>query len=153
MTGTNEPIAICLSAASYDYCVDDTNFYSYILMGGSLTNGFLSGTPPNLIYTPTNGEGIDSFQFNVSDGVWTQLVYAMNFNQITVTERYIKGGYGTSNGLLDFENSTVAPGGPILKVGGGASGALEDVSRRRVICTRNSSSSGCRYSHEKAPGN
>lgn len=91
MTGTNEPIAIRLSAASYDYCVDDTNFYSYILMGGSLTNGFLSGTPPNLIYTPTNGAGIDSFQFNASDGVWTSsfpatvTIYVVNGPILTTT--------------------------------------------------------------------
>jgi hypothetical protein len=31
----------------------------------------LTGTPPNLTYTPTNGEGMDSFQFNASDGNWT----------------------------------------------------------------------------------
>lgn len=33
------------------------------------SHGTLSGTPPNLVYTPTNGfSGNDSFTFNVSDG-------------------------------------------------------------------------------------
>jgi hypothetical protein len=76
MTGTNRPVNILLSAADYyDSCTADTNYFAYNLTG-SLTNGVLTGTPPNLTYTPTNGEGLDSFQFTVIDGVWTSSVPA-----------------------------------------------------------------------------
>ncbi|HEX3856816.1 MAG TPA: Ig-like domain-containing protein [Verrucomicrobiae bacterium] len=70
MTGTNRPVTITLSASAYDPCTADTNYYTYTLVGGVLTNGYLSGTPPNLTYTPTNGEGVDSFQFTAGDGVF-----------------------------------------------------------------------------------
>jgi hypothetical protein len=71
MTGTNQPVAITLSAADHDSCNTDTNYYTYTVTS-SPTNGTLTGTPPNLTYTPANGfEGMDSFQFTASDGVWT----------------------------------------------------------------------------------
>jgi hypothetical protein len=71
MTGTNQPVAITLSAADYDSCNADTNYYTYTVTS-SPTNGTLTGTPPNLTYTPATGfEGMDSFQFTASDGVWT----------------------------------------------------------------------------------
>ncbi|HEY5298875.1 MAG TPA: Ig-like domain-containing protein [Verrucomicrobiae bacterium] len=71
MTGTNQRVAITLSAADYDDCTADTNYYTYTVTGNP-TNGYLTGTPPNLTYTNNaNYEGFDSFQFNVSDGVWT----------------------------------------------------------------------------------
>ena len=71
MTGTNRPVAITLSTSDFsDSCTADTNFYTYTI--SNPTNGILSGTPPNLTYTPnTNYEGMDSFQFTISDGVWT----------------------------------------------------------------------------------
>jgi hypothetical protein len=71
MTGTNRSVAIALSAADYDNCKADTNYYTYTVVSNP-TNGSLSGTPPNVSYKPTtNYEGMDSFQFNASDGVWT----------------------------------------------------------------------------------
>jgi len=71
MTGTNQRVAITLSAADYgDACTADTNYYAYTITSPP-TNGYLTGIPPNLTYTPTNGEGMDSFQFNVNDGNWT----------------------------------------------------------------------------------
>jgi hypothetical protein len=72
MTGTNRPVVVTLSALDTgDTCNADTNFYTYTVTS-SPTNGTLTGTPPNLTYTPANGfEGMDSFQFTASDGVWT----------------------------------------------------------------------------------
>lgn len=71
LTGTNRPVAIPLTVEnSSDTCTADTNDYTYTITG-SLTNGFFSGIPPHLAYTPTNGEGVDSFQIIVSDGFWT----------------------------------------------------------------------------------
>jgi len=72
MTGTNQPIIITLSASDGDACQDDTNDYTYTITS-SPTNGTLIGTPPHLTYTPTNGEGMDSFQFNVSDGALSSM--------------------------------------------------------------------------------
>lgn len=72
ITGTNQPLAITLSTIDYgDTCTADTNDYLYPIISGP-TNGVLSGTGANRIYTPANDfEGVDSFQFTVSDGVWT----------------------------------------------------------------------------------
>ncbi len=70
MTGTNRPVAFTLIVTDNgDGCTDTTNYYTYTLTS-SPTNGYLTGTPPNLTYTPTNGERVDNFNFNVSDGVW-----------------------------------------------------------------------------------
>jgi hypothetical protein len=42
--------------------------------------GSLSGTPPNLTYTPTNGaQSLDQFQFTVDDGVYTSPPVPVNF--------------------------------------------------------------------------
>ena len=74
ITGTNQTVAIILSAAdNSDACIADTNYYTYTIVSGSgPTHGTLTGTPPNLTYKPnTNYEGLDSFQFTASDGVWT----------------------------------------------------------------------------------
>lgn len=74
ITGTNRPVAIILSAAdNSDACIADTNYYTYTIVSGSgPTHGTLTGTPPNLTYKPnTNYEGMDSFQFTASDGVWS----------------------------------------------------------------------------------
>jgi len=69
MTGTNQPVAIALSISDFDSCHDDTNYYTYTVTSNP-ANGTLSGSGANLIYTPTNGfEGMDSFQYVVSDGV------------------------------------------------------------------------------------
>ena len=70
MTGTNQPVAITLSASDFDYCVEAGN-YTYTIVSGP-AHGTPGGTPPNVTYTPnTNYEGADFFQFTVSDGVWT----------------------------------------------------------------------------------
>jgi hypothetical protein len=85
MTGTNQPVAITLSASDYESCNDNTNYYAYTIISGP-THGTLRGTPPNVSYTPNpNYEGLDSFQFNVGDGVWT------SGNPATVTIYVVAG--------------------------------------------------------------
>jgi hypothetical protein len=76
ITAQNQFIPFTLSAVDNDSCMADTNYYTYTIISGP-TNGILSGTPPDITYTPnTNYEGIDSFQFIVNDGVWTSSVPA-----------------------------------------------------------------------------
>ena len=72
MTGTNRPVAITLSAGDdNDSCNADTNYYTYTVTSNP-AHGTLIGTPPNVTYQPNpNFEGMDSFQFTVRDGVWT----------------------------------------------------------------------------------
>jgi hypothetical protein len=103
MTGTNQPVSITLSAVDYDSCNDDTNDYTYTLTG-SLTNGYLTGTPPNhLTYTPTNGEGMDSFQFTTSDGVWTSSAASVNI-------------YVVAGPILTATNATCYPFGTAVQL-------------------------------------
>ena len=66
MTGTNQPLNITLTASNLLGC---TNSFNYTIVD-NLTNGTLSGTGTSRTYTPTNGEGVDSFNFTASDGVW-----------------------------------------------------------------------------------
>lgn len=66
MTGTNQPVSLLLTASGWLGC---SNF-TFIITSGP-TNGVLSGTPPNVVYSPSNHfEGEDHFSFTVSDGVW-----------------------------------------------------------------------------------
>ncbi len=66
MTGTNQSVNIGLTASS-----GCTNAFTYTIVAGP-TNGTLSGTGTNRTYTPhTNYEGLDTFIFTASDGVWT----------------------------------------------------------------------------------
>jgi hypothetical protein len=61
-TPYNTPVAITLSGSDVD---GDTLTYQV----GTPSNGSLSGTAPNLTYTPATGYGgADSFTFTVSDG-------------------------------------------------------------------------------------
>ncbi len=71
MTGTNQPLAITLPTIDYgDSCTADSNDYVYTITSYP-ANGTLSGSGANVIYTPDHDyEGVDSFQFNASDGVW-----------------------------------------------------------------------------------
>lgn len=63
MTDENAAIAITLTAADPDS--DPLTF----LIETEPGHGILSGTPPNLTYTPdTQYDGTDSFQFKVNDG-------------------------------------------------------------------------------------
>ena len=68
MTGTNQPVNLVLTANSSLGC---TNSFNYIIVGNP-ANGTLTGTGANRTYTPNhNYEGVDSFTFTASDGVWT----------------------------------------------------------------------------------
>lgn len=70
MTGTNQPVNITLTASdSVGGCVDASLSYSIV---DNPTHGTLAGIGTNRIYTPaTNFEGVDTFTFTASDGVWT----------------------------------------------------------------------------------
>jgi hypothetical protein len=72
ITGTNQPLTINLTTPdNSDPCNADTNYYIYTVISGP-TNGTLGGSGANLTYTNNiNYEGLDSFQFTVSDGVWS----------------------------------------------------------------------------------
>ncbi|MFQ5968526.1 MAG: Ig-like domain-containing protein [Acidimicrobiia bacterium] len=63
-TKQGEPVAITLAASDAD---GDPLTYA---VATAPTNGLLSGTPPNLTYTPNAGfSGTDSFTFKANDGV------------------------------------------------------------------------------------
>jgi hypothetical protein len=84
MVGINQPLNLTLGASDYyDSCSEIDN-YTFAL-SQLPQNGTLSGTPPNVTYTPTQGyEGVDSFTFTVNDGVWTS-------QPATVTLYVVKG--------------------------------------------------------------
>ncbi|MEH6455361.1 MAG: Ig-like domain-containing protein [Cocleimonas sp.] len=68
-------VAITLSGSDSD---NDSLSYNVL---ASPTNGSLSGTAPNLTYTPNSGfSGQDSFTFNVSDGSTTSETALVNIN-------------------------------------------------------------------------
>jgi hypothetical protein len=70
LTGTNTPVAITPTGADSESCVE-SNRWTFSVSSAP-ANGTLSGSGANLTYTPSpNFEGIDSFQFTASDGVWT----------------------------------------------------------------------------------
>ncbi|MCD6171136.1 MAG: tandem-95 repeat protein, partial [Thermoplasmata archaeon] len=63
-TDRNKPVGITLEATDED---NDPLTYSIVSYP---TNGTLSGTPPNVIYTPNAGyTGDDSFTFKANDGI------------------------------------------------------------------------------------
>ncbi len=85
-TGKDTPLPITLSGSDVD---GDPLTY---LVTVQPTNGTLSGTAPNLTYTPTAGYiGPDSFQFTTSDATATSLAATV---QIDV--------FDTGNGLIRF---------------------------------------------------
>ncbi len=70
MTDTNQLVGIALSAQNEGGTVCDTNDWRYSVTTEP-TSGTLTGSGANLIYTPNPGfEGMDAFQFVVSDGQW-----------------------------------------------------------------------------------
>src|ERR1035438_3661084 len=64
-TCKNTPLTITLSGS--DSCGENSLTFSYAVTRNP-TNGSLSGTVPNLTYTPTNASftGVDSFIYKVS---------------------------------------------------------------------------------------
>ncbi len=75
MTHTNESVAVALSASSGNNCTTDTNDFIFAVTNGP-ANGILTNiSGANLTYVPNNNfEGEDSFQYVVSDGVFTSAV-------------------------------------------------------------------------------
>jgi len=70
MTGVRKSIALTLSGS--ESCTDPALTYA-IVSGQGPFHGVLSGTPPNLTYTPNTSPdfaGQDQFQFTVGDCIW-----------------------------------------------------------------------------------
>lgn len=77
-TAQNTPVAITLTGSDVD---DDPLTFA---LGAPPSHGGLTGTPPNVTYTPTTGYfGPDSFTFTVNDGTVTSGPATVS---ITVTE-------------------------------------------------------------------
>jgi hypothetical protein len=74
LTGTNRQVDITLSATNNGgLCDDGTSNYLYNVTRRP-TNGTLTGVSSHLTYKPNpNYEGMDSFQFTVSDGGWASI--------------------------------------------------------------------------------
>ena len=70
-TGENQPLSILLTYEDdFDSCVDADVTYT-ITPGTGPAHGTLTGTAPNLTYTPAPGyEGEDRFSFTVNEGYW-----------------------------------------------------------------------------------
>jgi hypothetical protein len=93
----------------------------------SPTNGIISGTFPNLTYTPNNGfVGMDSLEYKVSDGSDSSPTYTVTFNVTPVAGNGINAnyftGYSPVTGIVGSEvvptiNFNYASGEPFPGVG------------------------------------
>jgi hypothetical protein len=87
-TGTNsvvvlEDVAKAIVLAGFDV---DTNALTYTVVSQP-TKGVLSGTAPNLTYTPNNNvSGSDSFTFTVSDGITNSSPATVSINIVPVND-------------------------------------------------------------------
>ena len=63
----------------------DTNYLSYAVVN-SPTKGSLSGSAPYLIYTVTNGVGVDSFTFRTADGLLTSAVATVSITVVQTND-------------------------------------------------------------------
>jgi len=83
MTGTNQRINLTLTANSPVLCA---NAPGYLIVRQPANGTLVTNDLPNVTYTPyPNFEGVDSFQFTASDGVWTST------NSATVTNFVVAG--------------------------------------------------------------
>ncbi len=83
ITGTNQPINITLTANSPQNCA---NAFDYLIVRRPANGTLDTNALPDVTYTPyPNFEGVDSFQFTASDGVWTST------NSATVTNLVVAG--------------------------------------------------------------
>ena len=83
ITGTNQPVNITLTADSPQNCA---NAFDYLIVSRPANGTLDTNALPNVTYTPyPNFEGVDSFQFTASDGVWTST------NSATVTNLVVAG--------------------------------------------------------------
>jgi hypothetical protein len=99
MSGTNQWASITLTATSQ---LNTTNSLDFTIVTGP-TNGILTGTGSNLTYTPyLNYEGMDSFIFAVSDGLWSNSAAVTIFvvaAPVNLTAQCNTDGHGV---LLDW---------------------------------------------------
>ncbi|RDV24316.1 tandem-95 repeat protein, partial [Alteromonas aestuariivivens] len=127
----NTSLAIMLTGSDSD---DDT--LSYIVVTNP-ENGVLSGTAPNLTYTPdTNFSGADSFTFSVNDGtvdsstatvsITVNNVVVINNAPVAVADSYSVTEGGTLNGTSVLSNDTDAESDSLtaVQVSSPANGSL-----------------------------
>lgn len=76
----DQPFAVALSATSLGGAPLAYNIVTQPALGS------LSGTPPNLTYTPAGGAGFDSFLFSVSDGAHTSNLATVTLTIVNVND-------------------------------------------------------------------
>ena len=82
-TSENKPVTITLSASDAD---GDQLTYTIV---SQPNYGILTGTPPNLIYTPNNKyAGNDTFSFKVNDGMIDSSIATISVFVVTMVEIY-----------------------------------------------------------------
>ena len=101
---TNEDIAkaVVLSGSDAD---NDSLTYSVV---AAPTKGILSGTAPNLTYTPNpNANGSDSFTFKANDGTIDSNIATVNITVIAVNDAPIANGQSISTSKSTAKSGTL----------------------------------------------
>ncbi len=105
-TGTNsvvvlEDVAKAIVLAGFDF---DTNALTYTVVSQP-TKGVLSGTAPNLTYTPNNNvNGSDSFTFTVSDGITNSLPATVSISISPVNDAPVALAQTGTNSVVVLED-------------------------------------------------
>lgn len=98
---TNEDTAVSLSLIGSDV---ENNSLSYEIVSGP-TSGTLSGTAPNLIYTPSlNFNGSDSFTYKVNDGQLDSNVATVSIGVTALNDAPVLSG--TNSLSMDINSSS-----------------------------------------------
>lgn len=118
-TEVNTPLAITLSATDADL---PANTLTYSVVGGP-TNGSLSVSGENVIYTPgTNFTGTDSFTFKANDGTVDSNIETITINTsgTTITLNLTLQGFAglgpTTRGMTMFLGGTAGGSNPAVDV-------------------------------------
>jgi len=99
---TDEDNSVTITVSGVDPNEDPITYN----LGSSPENGSLSGSLPNVVYTPTlNFNGTDSFTFTVSDGTWTSVVGVVTINVLSVNDAPVLTFI--ENELVDEDNDFV----------------------------------------------
>ena len=102
---TNEDVAVAITLSATDPDVGDTLTYAVV---GAPSNGVLSGTAPNLTYTPNAGYlGADSFTFKANDGTVDSNIATIS---ITVVD------FITPIGVTSVTEYTGGNGAPVIRL-------------------------------------